>query len=1143
MGGLVVEADELMARSTQCNRRSGESDGFALVITVTLLAFLVLLLVSMAALTRVETQVATNTQIQERARQHALLALNLAIGQLQRYAGPDNRITAQGNLVGGAGGGGAEGGIENPWFTGVWNADTADVAAMTWLVSGNEGAAGAGGGSGVGAAVTVNPVTPLGRTDAQPDVALTDAANAGRVRLIGPGTARMSGLASAAIEHGAVVVPAVAIEGPAPGAGAEGTAVMGRYAWWIGDEGVKASLALPDRSAEVTYAPWSTPMLRRRLRQQIGTGPSYVRDGTATPGVVTVRKEGFDPFDNLAGVKAVMNIKQLELLPTAGGAVTAADFAKDRYHDFTTTAQAVLANTLPSTHAQRGLLRDLSTNPAMLGAAFTRYADYAAYMEPPGMTTAGAPVVPATHFITDVDSARRRYVMQPFTSGAAPGLPEIGFGVAPVLANFIVQFQALRVSATDHRLQICSRVYVTMWNPYSVALVPPANLSLEISGLPVIRIKDATLAAESPEMATEAVVNLQTTSPLLVGGVVRLELPFSAAERFSASISQNYGGAAEMATWLPGRVYSWTTASGSSAGAKLGFYNNAMGVIGWTHVTSNIVSPAGIDRSLQVEFPEINTTPLTVVVKLGNDILATYTARYEADAVPKSNVSLTSTGNYWCFGYAFRLNQPRDYDLDRSWLTRADPRTTEVTQATLTDMTMLIPFNTRTATSSLPSHYSGTPATTDSGGASYVNGNLVHRVQGENERAMSSYNDVSLFELPRLPLLSLGELQHVQLKGRRPFSIGNSWGGTANAVYDRFFFSGLPAGGTGALPDIGAGQLLPNWNLRPVGATTTAALLAGNVEETSRHLLMAGGFNVNSTSVPAWRAVLSSVRFSAAEPFVAAEITNDKNNTAAEAGTQAGASVRTETFASDTSTGARGAPVFMRFPQSAQEVFYWGDPTPTAGTGGNARKFQTSAFRLGVRGYNAAAPFVGGSGSFTSVGGAKTGTARQHVTADQIEVLAAQIVARLRTRAVTAGPFRSMEAFLSETSVFGGRSLLEDAIDAAGMNAAEVKPVATALAVEHSGLSTLTLTQADLLSAVAPSLRTRSDTFTVRAYGEVINPVTARVEGRAWAEARVQRFPETVSATDSVLQPGEAGNLFGRRFKIIHFRWLSPDDI
>ena len=73
--------------------------GFALLITITLLAFLVLLLVSLASLTRVETQVAANSQSLAQARQNALFALNIAMGQLQRYAGADQRITAPATTV------------------------------------------------------------------------------------------------------------------------------------------------------------------------------------------------------------------------------------------------------------------------------------------------------------------------------------------------------------------------------------------------------------------------------------------------------------------------------------------------------------------------------------------------------------------------------------------------------------------------------------------------------------------------------------------------------------------------------------------------------------------------------------------------------------------------------------------------------------------------------------------------------------------------------------------------------------------------------------------------------------------------------------------------------------------------------------
>jgi hypothetical protein len=84
------------------------------------------------------------------------------------------------------------------------------------------------------------------------------------------------------------------------------------------------------------------------------------------------------------------------------------------------------------------------------------------------------------------------------------------------------------------------------------------------------------------------------------------------------------------------------------------------------------------------------------------------------------------------------------------------------------------------------------------------------------------------------------------------------------------------------------------------------------------------------------------------------------------------------------------------------------------------------------------------------------------------------------------------------------------------------------------------LTQADILTALAPYLRARSDTFTVRGYGEALNPVTNEVAGKAWLEATVQRFPEVVDPADDIAKPTGP---FGRRFKIISFRWLSPSDI
>src|SRR5690606_34130288 len=96
------------------------------------------------------------------------------------------------------------------------------------------------------------------------------------------------------------------------------------------------------------------------------------------------------------------------------------------------------------------------------------------------------------------------------------------------------------------------------------------------------------------------------------------------------------------------------------------------------------------------------------------------------------------------------------------------------------------------------------------------------------------------------------------------------------------------------------------------------------------------------------------------------------------------------------------------------------------------------------------------------------------------------------------------------------------------------------------------LTQADILSAVGGGLTARSDTFTIRAYGETLNPTLSSADAgyivaRAWCEAVVQRLPEYVdSATDadaSLAPPAAVNKAMGRRFIIVSFRWLSPKDI
>lgn len=91
------------------------------------------------------------------------------------------------------------------------------------------------------------------------------------------------------------------------------------------------------------------------------------------------------------------------------------------------------------------------------------------------------------------------------------------------------------------------------------------------------------------------------------------------------------------------------------------------------------------------------------------------------------------------------------------------------------------------------------------------------------------------------------------------------------------------------------------------------------------------------------------------------------------------------------------------------------------------------------------------------------------------------------------------------------------------------------------------LTQADILSVLGNTATARSDTFTVRAYGESRNSA-GQVLASTFCEAVVQRFPEWLDRADRVEdKPSElqspVNQRFGRRFRVVSFRWLSENEV
>ncbi len=208
--------------------------GFALVITVILLALLMLALVSTATLTHIEASIGYNSRRDSQAKQNALFALNRALGELQRQVGPDQKSTAQANI--------ASSSLQSPNWTGVWN--SSGGSEQTWLISGNEDEA-----SGTFSFDPSGEVTGLA-SGMSATAAVTIAQTSGEV---GPAALLVGPKAAGTDWTKYVAAPLMDLKGDAPGGNPADTSddvAIGRYAWWVGDEGVKARVNLRDPRLE-----------------------------------------------------------------------------------------------------------------------------------------------------------------------------------------------------------------------------------------------------------------------------------------------------------------------------------------------------------------------------------------------------------------------------------------------------------------------------------------------------------------------------------------------------------------------------------------------------------------------------------------------------------------------------------------------------------------------------------------------------------------------------------------------------------------------------------------------------------------------------------------------------------------------------
>ncbi len=301
---------------------------------------------------------------------------------------------------------------------------------------------------------------------------------------------------------------------------------------------------------------------------------------------------------------------------------------------------------------------------------------------------------------------------------------------------------------------------------------------------------------------------------------------------------------------------------------------------------------------------------------------------------------------------------------------------------------------------------------------------------------------------------------------------------------------------------------LPNENILPYlggsGDPLTElfpASSAGSVEpfqKSASYLMIDGAFNVNSTSVPAWTALLKGL----------------KNAEVPTLGTN-------QPLAEPVLTKAVGTPFSgLVMPAGAQvdKATMAAPETPEQWTG----------FRA--------------------------------LDDTEISDLANAIVAQVKSR----GPFLSIADFVNRRPGTDTDKAVEGALQAAIRAVNANAELATGTRVTPKAESDSYrfkeaqqgsrsrgipgfLKQGDILTALGPQLTVRGDTFLIRSYGEAYDS-GGKTISRAWCEATVQREPVYVDPTDpphldTTSLTSTRNQTLGRKFRIVSFRYLSPQEI
>jgi len=1116
------------------------------------------------------------------ARANARMALMMAIGELQKELGPDQRISATADLAGTADGsslptgtppannvplGGTSKGLTSiqrgtRYWTGVWsNANstnpgttiytrTPTPAHRKWLISGNENS---------GSSSAYTPANEQVAVGSNGNVTNSKTA----VVLVGKGTV---GEPAPDTLDRFVSAPLVEIADDKPSA----RNPAGRQAWWIGDEGVKAKLNLSspfDPNDEATYPSLAA---QRRGWEAVDGFSNYPSPGTtgeeSIPKLISISQAGLmDPS-----------------LQNGGGIMMGRAF-----HSATTDTFGVLTDTL-----QGGLRLDLS---AYLNGGFPNTA-------PTGMlngAAANSNIIP-TSIASRMKGPKWSRLKDFYELGqnakqagsitvkAAANISDQA--IAPIVTDFrlLLGVRLVNTSGNVYKIQPCAKVAIALANPYPYPLEWTTALDVEIknetdparrpsrlwnaSGQPaflpmnssepaalnrtIFRIPSGTLPPGEGRaycMSNQLVRPVNSTAQVVVNmGQFQTSNPDS----FNACVIQDHTSTVDFST---------------TSSISLDVREDTL-----TSQATVELRPSGSTTILRrLERLELDNAPFDVTARTFN---AT-NARQFTQPVPLQY-------------YGFQLSQPgAAYQTILPDAGQLGLRSS--TLRTYTDFNLqgtrfrkpIISYNPPPYFMMIANSQSTLPFQQPGGltGTEFTK-NMLSDPLPWGHSPFTARKTV-LFS-PPAELVSLGQLQHADLTGDDIYvsvghqpgnAVGNSYASPfvprANTVrsrtdfnitgfttvssattnyydiayllnaslWDTYFLSTIPESGSPVPRNPAMVKLDPD--------NQSSALRDAN--EAAGHLLVNGSHNVNCTDKDAWKALLASSK-------------HLKHPAASSSGSEA------------------------IFPRSLEQLADAVNPP----SGRNEDSF--AGFRkLNDTELDALATELSKQvrlrGPFVSlsqfVNRALVSLTQANVTTPQVLGRSGALQAAIDISGINISPDGAKNAFSGITNLTyekvnlqadGGRLPRADLV---GNKATELpssgtdgmwppvshdkNPGAVAGILADKDMLTQPrfrseqgfrstgipgwLTQADVLQVIGPVLSARSDTFRIRAYGESLDPETGEPVARAWCEAIVQRMPEYVDGTNKMTE--RPSNLtpvnakFGRRFQTVSFKWLSPDEI